>query len=901
FRCQKFVNQIVRHLQNKKSLCMKAFSVILAILLHSLLGVAIACPVGSEGPLCEEKCTKDCNSGQCAWRNETQVCICEEAKWTGANCEVARPCSDVKCNHGRCEQLNSTLIFICVCNDGYKGKHCDVPIIDLCIGQSKISCENGATCVDNKCVCEDGFGGELCENIVPKLSEYESSRCSPSCAAIFANNKCDEECNTAECFYDGLDCYERPEIADPTWIDTGSHELLSPSTQCLQYYGNGICNKDCNSGLYGFDGGDCEKELRGTVKSQIQISLNVKPSDVYLSKKSLLAYLAQILRAAVSISESKLDGRPEVFSTVSATGAEERIALDSNMLLDRYNDYTTMILDVDASHCSDNTCLQLNGSDKTIQSAIVLLDTYFVRSKRHLEFPALTRMNNFTVEDVKAPEESAVSWIEIFVTVIISMCATLLFALLIIACWLIRRRRRCLKTTKDGACHGWIGHHKNRLVTAVEEGNVSSLTSLLSETSPIEAANAEDESGNTVLHMAASRDDKEVVKLLLQSMMFDVCSVNSVGQSPLLYSLKDGKPGLETLTLLVNAINDAKLRQRTTSQGTPRAATSHLMLTALSEEPGWGLTDAVGRSALHHAAMVGRPRHIIHFLVSHGASPGLQDASGNTPLHLASINGHSETVNALLDERASVTITNTLGNTPAKVGELNGHLNLAALLFEREEAVISAPLRSRHDSQRATMYSTNESIFSDEPDEHELVLPSLLSSFNAFNDELAACSLGAMSENGCDGGGGGRLSLSGLGSGGPNSTLSGSVDGLLQTTPRPSLPHILTPSSQLVEVSPERDAVPTTLPRKSLFGVERSPSDPRPSQLTTPYGATYGKRRSLPDGPSIPTITGNYRDVLLSPVHFTYASNTMSTTSERSQSSAGHDSLVSSFRPPPLS
>ncbi|GMR29911.1 hypothetical protein PMAYCL1PPCAC_00106, partial [Pristionchus mayeri] len=870
---------------------MKAFSVFFVIFLHGV-GSAIECPQGFKGPLCVEKCSLFCNSGMCDWRNETEVCICDESKWTGSNCEEPRPCASAKCNHGKCEPYNNTLIpFICICNEGYKGDRCDEPIIDLCIGQSKISCDNEATCVNNQCVCKDGFGGERCENIVPLREEYANSRCNTSCAAVFANNKCDENCNTAECFYDGLDCFEKPEIDEE---DTDRMDL--GSTNCLYHYGNGVCDKDCNSYQYGFDGGDCEKELRGTVKGRIMISLGVNPSVLNLSHKFLLAYLAQILRAGVSVSKRGKDNIPEVYSIVRSTGIEEHIILDDS-LPDRYDDFTKLILDVDTSYCNNETwkCLRINRTDNSIQP---------------ISFPSRSVMVSFVVKDVSVVEVSSLSccssltnviqeptaaWIEIFLTVIISMLITLTLSFLILACWFFRRRRRNSKTSKDGGRTGHlrIDHHKNRLVDAVEEGNVSSLTTLLSEVTPIEAANAEDVAGNTVLHMAASRDDKEMVQLLLQSRMFDVCSVNSIGQSPLLYSLREGKPGLETLELLVNAINDAKLRHRTTSQNT-RAASNHLMLTALSEEPGWGLTDAVGRSALHHAALAGRPRHIIHFLVSHGASPGLQDASGNTPLHLAAINGHSETVHALLDERATVTVTNSLGNTPAHVCALNGHSNLANLLFEKEYEVNSAPIRSRHDSQRGNMYSTAESLFSDEPD--EFVLPSLLSFGADLTPLMAAASSGGCGEgSGC----GGRLSLSGIGGnsilGGPNSTISGSADPLL-STPTPKLPHILTPSSQLVEVSPDRvDSTPSTLPRKCLYGVERSPSDPRPSQLSSPYGTVYGKRRSLPDGPS---ITSNYRDVLLSPVHFMYASNTMSSTSERSQSSAGHDSLVSSFRPP---
>ncbi|KAF8376089.1 hypothetical protein PRIPAC_82518 [Pristionchus pacificus] len=156
----------------------------------------------------------------------------------------------------------------------------------------------------------------------------------------------------------------------------------------------------------------------------------------------------------------------------------------------------------------------------------------------------------------------------------------------------------------------------------------------------------------------------------------------------------------------------------------------------------------------------------------------------------------------LLDERAGVTVSNSLGNTPAQVCSLNGHSALAAMLFEKEDTIISAPIRSRNESKR-------NHVLHHDPD--ELVLPSLVS----FTADLTP--LMTPQSPGTADSGGGRLSLS-SGLGGTLSsgkgTLSGSVDALL-STPTPKLPHILTPPSQQVEISLERlDTTPSTFPRK---------------------------------------------------------------------------------------
>ncbi|GMT32652.1 hypothetical protein PFISCL1PPCAC_23949, partial [Pristionchus fissidentatus] len=261
------------------------------------------CPQEFKGTHCEEKCSLNCNTGLCIWRNNTQVCSCDESKWTGPHCEEGLPCATAQCNRGKCQPNNGTLVpFVCICEEGYKGDRCDEPIIDLCIGQSKLQCENDATCENNKCVCKDGFGGGLCEQMVPLLSSYEASNCSTSCAALFADKKCGIICNTAECFYDGLDCNDVLKLTDgldDDWIQDNA-----PATRCLGMYGNGQCDRECDIDEYGFDGGDCRKEKMSEAPVYYPITRPELRTLVFTQRNYLMGYLAQVLRAVVSISKT---------------------------------------------------------------------------------------------------------------------------------------------------------------------------------------------------------------------------------------------------------------------------------------------------------------------------------------------------------------------------------------------------------------------------------------------------------------------------------------------------------------------------------------------------------------------------------------------------------------------
>ena len=86
---------------------------------------------------------------------------------------------------------------------------------------------------------------------------------------------------------------------------------------------------------------------------------------------------------------------------------------------------------------------------------------------------------------------------------------------------------------------------------------------------------------------------------------------------------------------------------------------------------------------LHEAASRGLTKRV-RYLVSKGASVNAHDATGYTPLILATINGHTECVRALLSFGASVDDADRLsGGTPVMVAALNGHEAAFSLLVER--------------------------------------------------------------------------------------------------------------------------------------------------------------------------------------------------------------------------
>ena len=83
---------------------------------------------------------------------------------------------------------------------------------------------------------------------------------------------------------------------------------------------------------------------------------------------------------------------------------------------------------------------------------------------------------------------------------------------------------------------------------------------------------------------------------------------------------------------------------------------------------------------LHWACIRGDVTEVLILVFVGGHKINAQDPTGNTPLHLACYNGHSDIVEILMLAGADETITNDLGETPARMAESGWHSELLKLL-----------------------------------------------------------------------------------------------------------------------------------------------------------------------------------------------------------------------------
>lgn len=178
--------------------------------------------------------------------------------FSGPRCErVARSCWELQCPVGvPCQQ--TVRGPRCACPPGLSGPACrgsrGSPLGAANASCVTSPCLHGGSCRPEtlapffRCACASGWAGPRCEipAAVPEAPE-EPSCPRAACEAKSGDKRCDRECNSPGCGWDGGDC--SLSVSDP-WRQCAA-------LQCWLLFNNSRCDPACSSPACLYDNFDC--------------------------------------------------------------------------------------------------------------------------------------------------------------------------------------------------------------------------------------------------------------------------------------------------------------------------------------------------------------------------------------------------------------------------------------------------------------------------------------------------------------------------------------------------------------------------------------------------------------------------------------------------------------------
>ncbi|CAM9124932.1 unnamed protein product, partial [Lampetra fluviatilis] len=274
--------------------------------------------------------------------------------------EAVDSCHTSPCHNGAtcAVATNTPLGYSCHCAPGFEGPSCADPA-GRCDG---LRCRNGGRCsrlapsAPPRCSCPPGYSGVACQFAERQPPERQPPCSSPpprwrlpqrrsvppspagsvlslrvppalrgcadvGCAGRAGDGRCDAECNSGECEWDGGDCslryrnpWRRCPAAAACWSRFGDGRCdeqcagAGPlyAQYCEDHASNGECDEGCNSGPCGWDGGDCaaSRPLGGTLVVVVRL-----PPDEFLAVSGrFVQQLGEVLLLAVRVRRDR-DGR----------------------------------------------------------------------------------------------------------------------------------------------------------------------------------------------------------------------------------------------------------------------------------------------------------------------------------------------------------------------------------------------------------------------------------------------------------------------------------------------------------------------------------------------------------------------------------------------------------------
>jgi ankyrin repeat protein len=192
---------------------------------------------------------------------------------------------------------------------------------------------------------------------------------------------------------------------------------------------------------------------------------------------------------------------------------------------------------------------------------------------------------------------------------------------------------------------------------AADRGHLECVRLLLAH--PLINQRISNKAGQLPFHVAVQRDDREVVRAMLDQGSITISSRTDYGTTALHWAASTGNIDLMTFLIHLGADLDAK---------------------TLTEE-----------TVLHCAARAGKEQ-AVKVIVADVDEVNPKDADGWTPLHYATQRNYTETVQALLDDpRIDVNCRDRSGWTALHIAVKNGNLELVHVLLHRPGTHVNQP------------------------------------------------------------------------------------------------------------------------------------------------------------------------------------------------------------------
>ena len=210
---------------------------------------------------------------------------------------------------------------------------------------------------------------------------------------------------------------------------------------------------------------------------------------------------------------------------------------------------------------------------------------------------------------------------------------------------------------------------------------------------------AQDNSQQTVLHLAAQNRHRNVAEVLIRHGS-DVNARDIFGQTPLHLAVKSGDQ--EITELLIQ--QGSELEAQDNSQQTPLHLAAwngqkNIAEVLLRFGSDVNVRNKFGETPLHLAARSG-DQQITEFLLPHGSEPKTQDDLQLTFLHLAAQNRHRNVAEVLILYGSDVNVRNMFGETPLHLAVRGGHKQIVEVFLHYGNDVIA-----RDDLHQAPIHS----------------------------------------------------------------------------------------------------------------------------------------------------------------------------------------------------